>query len=105
MKKEEVRNYSIDELKHMFKEYLHARNDIKETTKNTHLSSAFYLVIKNRMPYNAFIELLYSDDFEHEAKSAIVSALNAHSNRRDKRKAMFEYYSHLCVLRDFVLYR
>ena len=62
MKKEEVCNYSIDELKHMFKEYLHARNDIKETTKNTHLSSAFYLV--GKIPYFEFIDLLFDDDFE-----------------------------------------
>ena len=45
MKKEEVCNYSIDELKHMFKEYLHARNDIKETTKNTHLLTPYKAVI------------------------------------------------------------
>lgn len=105
MTKTEAYSFSLNKLRTMFNEYVRTRQDIVEITKGTRAGSAFYLVIKNRMLYNAFIELLYSDDFEHEAKSAIVSALNAHSNRRDKRKAMFEYYSHLCVLRNFILYR
>lgn len=85
MTKTEAYSFSLNKLRTMFNEYVRTRQDIVEITKGTRAGSAFYLVIKNRMLYNAFIELLYSNNFEHEA--------------------IFEYCSHFCVLRNFVLYR
>lgn len=102
MKKEEVCNYSIDELKHMFKEYLHARNDIKETTKNTHLSSAFYLV--GKIPYFEFIDLLFDDDFERKAKSVLKQVMQEYSKSNDIENGAKGYnFSHLNIFRNFLL--
>lgn len=102
MKKEEAFNYSIDELKSMFKEYLHARNDIKETTKNTHLSSAFYLV--GKIPYFKFIDLLFDDDFERKAKSVLKQVMQEYSKSNDIENGAKGYnFSHLNIFRNFLL--
>lgn len=102
MKKEEAGKYSIDELKVMFKEYLRTKKDIKETTKQTHLSSAFYLV--GKISDTEFIDLLFDDDFERKAKSILKQVMQKYSKSNDIENGAKGYnFSHLNIFRNFLL--
>lgn len=98
--KEKLKAFTIDDLKLAFTNYL-TEQEISESTKQTRLSDAFYLIRKN--PEFDFIDLVLSDDFEVRARDCIRNTLLKYSRSSNIDKNANGYYSHLKTFRDFLL--
>lgn len=99
MTKEELKKYSIEDIKELFKQHL-LNSDISENTVTTRLSDAFYLT---RYTNIDFLELLFSDEFESVARKEIYNALLKNSKTKNTQHEVSSYLSHICKLREFLL--
>lgn len=100
MTKEEIKDYSIDNIKILFKQHL-LNSNISERTVNTRFSQAFYLTRHTNLN---FLELLASDDFENTARKEIYNALIKNSEAKNIQSEVSTHYGHLSKLRDFLLH-
>ena len=99
MDKSEFEKLSIDELKELFKEFL-SDQDLKQSTRNTRLSRAFYLYDKIGFDLKG---LLLSDNFKEEAKYHLTNILKKYSKSTNIANEVNHYYSHMKKLREFIL--
>ncbi len=99
MDKDKFERLSIDELKELFKEYL-SYQDLEQSTRNTRLSSAFYLYDKIGFDLK---DLLLSDNFKDETKYHLTNTLKKYSKSTNISNEVNHYYSHMKQLREFIL--
>lgn len=103
MKKEEIRNLSVEEIRNLFKRFLDSKRNINwdEKTCNTRLNDAFYIA-RNNEDYD-FVGLIVSEDFETEARTVLTKTLKTHSKAKNYKSNISSYMSHLKTLRNFLL--
>lgn len=99
MTKEEILNLDINEARILFKDYLDTQN-LQQTTKNTRMNDAFYLIKNN--PSIDFFGIIISDKFEEIAQNHLYNTLKKNP-KGNIDKNLNSYMSHLRSLRNFLM--